>query len=64
MNKYTQFAKENWWRIIIAIIFLSVVIASVYFKWKTVIFLIWWTCLAANFFFLLYKRHLRLKSKS
>ncbi len=64
MNKYTQFAKENWWRIIIGIIFLSFVIASVYFEWKTVIFLTWWILLAANFFRLVYKSRQRLKSKS
>ena len=62
MNKYTQFAKD--WRNMVAIILIGVVIASVYFKWEFFISIWWIFILGSNFFFLLYKRHQRLKSES
>ncbi|RZA00676.1 MAG: hypothetical protein EOP47_13340 [Sphingobacteriaceae bacterium] len=63
MSKYTQFAKENWWRIIIAIIFLTIVIASIYFKWKTVAVAVVWILLGGNFFYLVYKNYQRRSSR-
>ncbi len=63
MSKYRQFAKENWWRIIIAIIVLGIVITSIYFKWKTVAVAVVWILLGGNFFYLLYKNYQRKTSR-
>ncbi len=62
MNKFIQFITN--WRNIVAIVLMGVVIASVYFKWEFFISIWWILILGSNFFFLLYKRHQRLKSES
>lgn len=60
MNKFIQFITN--WRNIVAIILLGGLIACVYFKWYTVIRVIFWILLGANFFRLVYKNYQRRSS--
>lgn len=61
MNKFIQFITN--WRNIVAIILMGVVIASVYYKWKTVIS-IGWILTISYFVYRLYKDRPFLKSKA